>query len=385
MIEITSLRTRAVRMEEHMRNAYISFAEMTGSIVEVETNVMRDGQPLVGRGFSSNGRYAQTEILEQRVFPRLKRAQPEALLDAAGENLDPFKAWDIMMENEKPGGHGERSVAVGVVDMALWDLVAKIEGRPLCRVLADRFNHGRMDTKVYTYAAGGYYYPERGIDALRDEMKSYLDSGYDAVKMKVGGASLREDLRRIEAVVEVVGDPGRVAVDANGRFNLEQALDFGRAIEPMGLKWYEEAGDPLDYGLQAELSEALNLPMATGENLFSHQDVRNLVRFGGMDRKRDFLQMDPVLAYGLVEYLRMLRVIEEAGWTRRRCIPHGGHSFALHLAAGLQLFGNESYPGVFQPFGGFGDEMTPEAGMFALPDVPGIGIELKSNLMELFQ
>lgn len=383
-MKITAIKTRAVTMASPMRNAFISFSEMSGSIVQIETDLRIDGKPLVGRGFSSNGRYAQTGILRERMIPRLLGAAPDSLLDDSGENFDPFRAWEVMMTNEKPGGHGERSVAVGVIDMALWDLVAKKEGVPLYRLLADRFNQGRCDSRVYTYAAGGYYYPDGGLKQLQDEMKGYLDSGYESVKMKVGGAPLEEDLRRIEAVIEVVGTGERVAVDANGRFTLEEALRFAEAIRDYHLKWYEEAGDPLDYGLQAELSRQTDIPMATGENLFSHQDVRNLVRYGGMNPDRDFLQMDPALAYGLVEYLRMLEVLQDHGWTARRCIPHGGHNFALHLASGLQLFGNESYPGVFQPFGGFGDGLKPEAGYFSLPQAPGIGIEEKANLLELF-
>jgi D(-)-tartrate dehydratase len=93
--------------------------------------------------------------------------------------------------NEKPGGHGERSVAVGVIDMAVWDAVAKIEGKPLYRLLAERYNGGACDERVFVYAAGGHYYPGKDLQALRDEMRRYLDSGYSVVKMKIGGARAR--------------------------------------------------------------------------------------------------------------------------------------------------------------------------------------------------
>src|SRR3546814_3302911 len=120
--------------------------------------------------------------------------------------------------------------------------------------------------------------------------------------------------------------------------------------------------------------------MATGENLFSMQDARNLIRYGGMRPDRDILQFDPALSYGLVEYRRTLAMLEENGWSARRCIPHGGHQFALNIAAGLGLGGNESYPDVFQPFGGFADDVAVEDGMVGLPDAPGIGFERKANL-----
>ena len=103
-----------------------------------------------------------------------------------------------------------------------------------------------------------------------------------------------------------------------------------------------------------------------------------------MRRDRDFLQFDPVLSYGLVEYLRILELLDEHGWSRRRCIPHGGHQFALHIAAGLGLGGNESYPNVFQPIGGFADAIPVRDGQVALTGTPGIGIEEKANLYAVF-
>jgi L-alanine-DL-glutamate epimerase-like enolase superfamily enzyme len=264
-------------------------------------------------------------------------------------------------------------------------VVAKIEGKPLYRLLADRFNSGHGDDKVFVYAAGGYYYPGKNVAALEDEMRRYLDLGYSVVKMKIGGESLDEDRRRIDAVINVVGSPAKVAVDANGRFDFDTALAYAKALEPYGLFWYEEPGDPLDFELQAKLTPHYTHPMATGENLFSMQDARNLVRHGGMRPDRDWLQFDCALSYGLVEYMRTLRMLEEHGWSSRRCIPHGGHQLSLNIAAGLGLGGNESYPDVFQPFGGFADATPVEDSYVRLPDIPGIGFEAKSALHEVMR
>jgi D(-)-tartrate dehydratase len=313
------------------------------------------------------------------------QAEPASLLNAEGRNLDPHRIWRTMMTDEKPGGHGERSVAVGTVDMAVWDAVAKIEGKPLYRLLAERYRGGEADEKVFVYAAGGYYQPGKDDGALQDEMRRYLDLGYSVVKMKIGGALLQDDLRRIEAVLAVVGGGSALAVDANGRFDLETALAYGEALAPYALRWYEEAGDPLDYALQAELAKRYPQPLATGENLFSMQDARNLIRYGGMRPDRDVLQFDCALSYGLVEYLRTLEMLQEHGWSPRRVIPHGGHQMSLNLAAGLGLGGNESYPGVFQPFGGFADSIPVEDGYVRLPDAPGIGFEEKSTLYRLLR
>lgn len=349
-MRIVSAHAGTIPISSPIRNAYIDFTKMDSSILALVSDVIVDGKPVVGYGFNSNGRYNATGILNERILPRLLEADPESLLDENGE-LSPARAWTIMMANEKPGGHGERSVAVGVVDMALHDLAAKIAGVPLYRWISDHYGDGKPDDDVFVYAAGGYYKPGKTLADLEDEMRRFLGMGYRVVKMKIGGAPLDEDLRRIDAVVDGVldGDASRLAVDVNGAFDLERALAYGKALEPYGLFWYEEIGDPLDFALNGTVAEHYSGPIATGENLFSHQDARNLVRYGGMRPDRDFIQIDPALTYGLTEYRRVLDVLDQHGWSTRRCIPHGGHQFSLHIAAGLHLGGNESSPASSSP------------------------------------
>jgi D(-)-tartrate dehydratase len=378
-MRIVELREVTKPIASPIRNAFIDFSKMTTSLVAVVTDVVRDGRRVVGYGFNSNGRYGQGGLIRERFAPRLLEADPKALLDDTGENLDPDQIWAALMTNEKPGGHGERSVAVGTIDMAVWDAVAKIAEKPLFRLLAERYG-GTADPRVFVYAAGGYYYPGKDLAALRAEMRSYLDRGYTVVKMKIGGAPIEEDRVRIEAVLEEIGGRGKLAVDANGRFDLPTAIAYAEMLRDYDLFWYEEAGDPLDYALQAALAEHYPGPMATGENLFSHQDARNLLRYGGMRPDRDFLQFDCALSYGLCEYLRTLAVLEEEGWSARRCIPHGGHQMSLAIAAGLGLGGNESYPDLFQPYGGFPDRVSVIDGHVTLPELPGIGFEGKADL-----
>jgi L-alanine-DL-glutamate epimerase-like enolase superfamily enzyme len=267
-----------------------------------------------------------------------------------------------------------------VLDMALWDALAKVERKPLWRLLAERFNNGAADETAWVYAAGGYYYPGKDVEQLQDEMRRYLDLGYDTVKMKIGGVPLADDMKRIEAVLAVVGEGRRLAVDVNGRFDLQTGLDYARAIAPLNLRWYEEPFDPLDYLPHAALAREYAGPIATGENLFSMQDARNLIRYGGLRPDRDILQFDPALSYGLVEYLRTLDMLRGHGWSPRRCVPHGGHQFALNIAVGLGLGGNESYPQVFAPFGGFADNTPVVQGRIKMPDIPGIGFEAKAAL-----
>jgi L-alanine-DL-glutamate epimerase-like enolase superfamily enzyme len=384
-MKIVAIRDIVAPIKSNIANAYIDFSTMTASVVAVVTDRVVDGRRVVGFGFNSNGRYAPQGLLRERFIPRLLAGAPDHYQGDDGF-IDPEKAWGLMMKNEKPGGHGERSVAVGVLDMALWDALAKAHGVPLWRLLADRYNGGQADATAWVYAAGGYYYPGKGLAELQDEMRSYLDRGYSTVKMKVGLVPLDEDLARIEAALAVVGGDGsRLCVDVNGRFDLEEAIRFGNAIAAYGVKWYEEPLDPLDYLAHAALATTYGPALATGENLFSMQDARNLIRHGGLRPDRDFLQFDPALSYGLVEYLRTLDMMRAHGWSPRRCVPHGGHQFALNIAVGLGLGGNESYPDVFAPFGGFADEVPVADSRVAMPNVPGIGFEAKNALYEVMR
>ena len=379
-MRIVDIRERTAPIASPIANAFIDFSKMTLSLVAVVTDVISDGKPVIGYGFNSNGRYGQGGLIRERFAPRILEATPDSLLDDGGL-LDPHKVWAAMFTNEKPGGHGERSVAIGTIDMAVWDAVAKIAGKPLFRLLAER--QGTVaDPRVFVYAAGGYYYPGKGLEGLAAEMQGYLDRGYTVVKMKIGGAPLADDCQRIETVLKMLPAGCQLAVDANGRFDLDTAVAYAKALREYPLFWYEEAGDPLDYELQQKLAEHYPGPMATGENLFSMQDARNLIRYGGMRPDRDWLQFDCALSYGLVEYLRTLEMLKSYGWSWRRCVPHGGHQMSLNIAAGLGLGGNESYPDLFQPYGGFPDGVRVEAGHIVMPELPGIGFEGKSDLIK---
>ena len=392
-MKIIDIREKTFPIASPIRNAYIDFSKMTLSLVAVVTDVVRDGKRVVGYGFNSNGRYGQGMLMRERFIPRVMEAPEKALATDDGANIDPHKVWACLFTNEKPGGHGERSVAIGTIDMAVWDAHAKIAGKPLFQLLAERYgtlgprpSPGRQrERRVFVYAAGGYYYPGKDDAQLKAEMRGYLDRGYSVVKMKIGGAPLSEDLRRIESVLSILGAGQRLAVDANGRFDMDTAIAYAKALSKYDLFWYEEAGDPLDYELQAVLRNYYDKPMATGENLFSMQDARNLVRYGGMRADRDWLQFDCALSYGLVEYLRTLEMLRQHGWSASRCIPHGGHQMSLNIAAGLGLGGNESYPDLFQPFGGFPDGVRVEDGYITMPDLPGIGFEGKSDLYKVMR
>ncbi len=378
-MRIVEIRESAVPLQANIQNAVVSFADHTVSLVAVVSDVIRNGKPVTGVAFDSIGRYAQSGLLRERFIPRLLKAKPDDILDPSGGAIDADKALRVMMRNEKPGGHGDRAHAVAAVELALWDLNAKLAGIPAWKLIADKFGVEARE-RMPVYAAGGYYYPEDSLGRLKDEMKSYGDMGYTSFKMKIGGASLAEDMTRIEAALSVVGDPNVLAVDANGRFDTPTAIAYGKAMAGYGLRWYEEPGDPLDYQLMADLAAVYDRPLATGENLFSLRDVDNLIRHGGMRKGRDLFQMDPALGYGLGEFARMIKAMEAAGYARAQLFPHGGHMIALHIVVGLGLGGSEAYPGVFAPVGGYAPDCTLEGGGIAPGPLPGFGLEAKPDL-----
>ncbi len=379
-MRITDVQELTVPLEGNIANALVSFADHTVSLVAITVDAVRNGKPVIGYAFDSIGRYAQGGILRDRMLPRLCAADPASLLSQDGATLDPAKVLAAVMRNEKPGGHGDRAAAAGALELAIWDLNAKLADEPACVTITRAHGRPAGQDGTSVYAAGGYYYPPGSGHTLTDELRSYQALGFDAFKMKIGGAALPVDLARIEEALSVAGSGAKLAVDANGRFTLDEALAYAAALTPYELRWYEEAGDPLDYALNRRVAEQYGGAMATGENLFSLPDTSNLVRFGGMRAGKDIFQMDPGLAYGLTEYARMLSVLEAHGYDRAQCFPHGGHLINLHIAVGLGLGGCEAYPGVFQPFGGYPAACALGAGRVRTTDAPGFGLEQKPEL-----
>jgi len=384
-MRIVDIRETAIPLKSKLANSSFDFSEMTTSVVAVITDVIRDGKPICGFAFNSTGRYACGAQMRARFIPRILTASPGTLLDETGDNLDPAKVLAVMMKREKAGAHSERSIAIGTIEVAIWDAVAKIAQKPLHALLAERFSGGKVATRVFCYVGGGWYWPGQTIKDLQDEMRRHLDAGYTMVKMKVGGLPLDEDLRRLEAVLEIVGAGERLAVDANAKFDRVEALRYAQALAPFKLRWFEEPCDPLDYALFAELASVYAPPLATGENLYSTQDVQNLIRFGGWRAGTDIIQVDPPQAYGISEFARMVAMLEANGWPRTALFPHGGNQMSLSIAAGFGLGGSESYPGVFGDFGGFADDARIENGALTLSDRPGIGFEGQAALYRIMR
>ena len=318
-MKIVDIREETKFIKSNIRNAYIDFSKMTLSLVAVVTDVVRDGRPVIGYGFNSNGRYGQGSLIRERFRPRVLEAEPSSVLDDKRDNIDPHKVWAAMMSNEKPGGHGERSVAVGTIDMAVWDAVAKIEHKPLFHLLAERHGNGTPNRKVFVYAAGGYYWPGQGLEGLTREMR-----GLSRPRL-LGGQE--EDRRRL----------------ARRR---HEAHRSGTQVARAG----------------PEARRRRERPVRSQDRPSNTQRRSRSTTSSGTRKPatRSTTRCRPSLPS-----------TTRSPWLRA----------SLAIAAVLGLGGNESYPDLFQPYGGFPDGVKVENSYVTLPEIPGIGFEGKSDLI----
>ncbi|MGU7842048.1 enolase C-terminal domain-like protein [Burkholderia sp. AW33-5] len=381
-MRIIDIREQAIPVSRYADPA-IPSGGLTTSVVAIVTDVVRDGRPVTGYGYASVGRHAQGGLIRERFAPRLLAAA-DAIADDAGTNLDPFRAWRAMMAGEKPGGHGERCVAVGVLDMAIWDAAAKIAGLPLHRFVADRLARDAAP-RVRVYAGGGYRYPHDDLARLSDEMHRIADLGYTHAKIKVGGADVDHDKRRIEAAAACLADSSHLAVDAMNAYDATSGRAAAAMLAPFELWWFEDLCDPLDLPLHADLVAQYAPPVAAGEALFSLAEAKLLERYGGLRPDRDVLVFDPVHCYGLPGYLQIVDHFVSNGWQRDAFWPHGGHLFSLHVVSALGLGGAEVSPFAFRPFNGLADGESVDAGYAAVPQAPGIGFELHADAYRAFR
>lgn len=377
-MRITDIREKPVSLAAPMSNAAISFLQMTASAVAIEVDTGERGK-VTGYGFSSVGRYAQSGLIAERFAPRLLAAEE---MTGADGGLDPVRGWAAMMANEKPGGDGDRAGAVGVLDMALWDAAAKIEGIPLWQLLSERYNEDKAHERVPIYATGGHYYPDGDVSGLQEEIRSYLDQGYETIKIKCGQNGLEDDCARIEALLPLLDDDGsRLAVDVNCMCSTSgDTQAMADAYSPYGLAWIEEPGHPHDFELLTALTAYYDGPIATGENLFSMSETYNLMRYGGLRADRDLIQVDPALSYGIVEYANIVRLGEAGDWPRSQMSPHAGHLLAYHAVAGLQLGAHEIAARPDFILGGLPAGVEVDGGFATLPDTPGLGFEIHESL-----
>src|SRR5690606_29537626 len=224
-MRIVEVRAKTVRVDTNMFNARGARVNSAATVVAAITDVVRNGRPVIGYSFSATGFQPPTHQLEERFIPKLLQLKEDDLnLDA--RYFDPAATLSALKKNEKFGGDGERATAIGTIECAVWDVVAKLAQVPVYKLAADRYNGGKITDIVECYVGGGWYSPDKGLAELRDEVKKYLDMGYRTVKIKVGGIPVADDLKRVEAALSVVEDPKCLAVDANSGISHERRPEF---------------------------------------------------------------------------------------------------------------------------------------------------------------
>ena len=381
-MKILDIKENAIKLNLSLSNSMFSFKEMTTSIIKIDID---DGKNVhTGYAFNSTGRYACGDQMRNRFIPRLLNANDNALLDDNG-CIDTMKALHVMLEGEKPGGDMERSVPIGTIETALWDAIAKSKDLPLYKLLSMKFPNYKSTDKMFCYVGGGYYDYGKTISDLKDEIKKNFDNGYRLMKIKIGGAPLKEDIQRVEAAIEATGSAEKVALDANGGLKESNYITYAKELSTYGLKWFEEPTHPSNFSRYSEFINLYGNSVAGGENLYSIQDFLNLAEYGGFRENLDIIQIDVPQSYGISYFNEVLKELKEVDWDVSSIMPHGGNQMSLHIACGFGLSMCEAYPNVFGVFSGYDDSYKLNDGYLQLNDNPGIGFEGQNELFNLFK
>jgi len=274
--------------------------------------------------------------------------------------------WERMYgHNRKPVAKGDYINAIGVVDIALWDLRGRILGQPCWKLM------GGHRQRVPVYAAGGYYAEGKGIPELVAEMTGFLDHGYRAVKMKVGweGAGLRHDAERVRAVRTAIGPDIDLMVDVNNAWDATTALRFARSIEREEPYWLEEPTPADDYRGQAMLCASLDMPVASGENEFTRWGFRDLIEANAVD----IVQADPRTCGGFTEWLKIAAM---ASAYHLPLAPHGGPHVGAHAVGAVRggLIVESYVHSIETHLNEFVEPPDIKDGFVTLPDRPGLGL-----------
>jgi L-alanine-DL-glutamate epimerase-like enolase superfamily enzyme len=264
------------------------------------------------------------------------------------------------------GRGGQASAAISALDIALWDLKAKRLQTPLWRLL------GGHDPRVPCYAGGIDL--QFSIDELLEQTEQNLKKGFRAIKMKVGRPRLSEDVARVSAMRKRLGDDFPLMADANMRWGVDQAISAARALAPFGLVWLEEPTIPDDVAGHARIVREGGLPIATGENLHSLYEFKQMIAAGGVT----YPEPDATNCGGITVFMKVAHLAE--AWNLP-VTSHGAHDVTVHLLAAAP---NRSYLEVH----GFGLErciaapLRIEDGYAIAPEQPGHGVQFDWKALE---
>ena len=315
--------------------------------------VDESGRVGLGYTYTPNaiGASAVWKIIESDLAPLLQHVDPDAI-DAIWEKM----WWHLHFV----GRGGMASFAMAAVDIALWDLRGHRESLALWRLLGGR------DPEVPAYAGGiDLYLP---TESLLSQAKDFLGQGFRAIKMKVGRQQILEDVKRVQAMRNLLGPNFPLMADANMGWSIDQAIKAVDALSQFDLYWLEEPLIPEDLEGHERLGRESSIPIATGENLHSVHEFEHLINYGHVD----FPEPDAATLGGITPWMRVAKLAQSKGLP---VTSHGIHDVHVHLLAGVP---NASYLEVH----GFGLERFIERrvqlteGKAIAPDIPGHGVKL---------
>ncbi len=290
---------------------------------------------------------------------------------------DPFQVerlWKKMFQDWRHPKMDE-VMAISKVDIALWDLLGKAVGKPVWRLL------GGARQRVRVYGAGGMYVPGKGIPELVAEMVGFVEHGHRAVKMKVGALSLKEDVARVKAVREGIGPDIELLIDINHSMYPFEAILFSRAVEEYRPYWIEEPVDPWDYKGCAEVAAALDVPVATGENVSTRYSFRDMIDA----RAADIIQADAYYCGGITEWRRIAAYAEV---NNLPMAPHGNAHIGSHCVAGVPnglIVEAGMYTGIKSETPQVIEPLYPKDGYLEMTEVPGFGFVVDRDAIKHFE
>jgi D-galactarolactone cycloisomerase len=330
--------------------------------------------------------------------PFLSQAGPEGMR-AVGQILervtplvvggDPFaveRIWQDLFALTYTGVRGiptlasqrrQLVTAMSAIDIALWDLMGKATGRPVVALLG-----GALRTRVPAYVTGFYYRDGERPDDLRREAALYLEAGYRTVKAKVGGLSAKDDAERIGLIRKAVGPEVKIMIDANQGWDLPTALEASRRCEAQDIFWLE---DPMpwydEHHALRRLKAEVRIPIAAGETEYTPHGLRTMVAEGLVD----YLIIDSTWAGGLTTWRKAAVLTELYG------VPLAAHhdpQIHVHAVAAsptgfiLESFADPTRDPLW--FELFAERPTIVDGFMAVPDAPGLGLELRRDTLEKY-
>ena len=347
-----------------IRNGKYTYTHAGISVVKIETDEGVTGIGLGGAGSASAGVKTLVGLTED-FKPALIGEDP----------LDVERIWANMWNPKLSGRRGLSTRVISTIDLALWDLKGKICNLPVYKLL------GGYTNRVPTYIAGGYYQEGKGLKELGKEMEDNIAMGARAVKMKIGGVSINEDVERVRVVREAIGSEAKLLVDANNAYRFYEAIEIAHKIEKYDIFWFEEPVMPDDYRGHAMVAAASSIPIATGENEYTRYGFRDLIEHKAVA----ILNCDAQILGGVTEFMKVAAL---AAAYDLPVAPHGSQDVHVHLVSaipnGLIV---EYYRDTVNPMWAktFKEQLVLKDGYLEPPDRPGFGIELNEEALKPYR